>query len=470
MDNKITATFDADISELQKKTKQAEQSAKSLDKSIKGVGSGDSVKGAGAHLDNVSKNIKDIDGIAKGGAATILFKEIGGRLLAAAQGARDMRDKLIESGQAVPPLVNAAAQVADNWDKVSGNISKATTVAIGGLQKGIEYASAFIITGFDPKETALLMTAVEVEQRLEAASKYAAKIGEKTKEKNAKADQMEVDAKERNMSDLDLEYKREKEVKQLKAEQIKLEEEKVRLTKEISKTDIDPKKKEEGILRLAKIDSDHADNRIKILEKEKELEGLKAKTSAYFAEGQKQKDEEEKKRLDEKAKAEQKVSDAKKKSDEEESKRIKELKDLERQRIWEAATEEQKLNDIIKRGRDALQKVKDNPQDTQAKIDLEKSRKELRDFQKGMTKTDTKKDGLSLDSMRDADGKIRSRGVIVSDEDRKRTLEDRARNMKLSNESSKIGRIGSDNKKKVPVKTTEELLTELIQKVSRKNG
>src|SRR5690606_1398353 len=286
----------------------------------------------------------------------------------------------------------------------------------------------------------------------------------------AKADQMEVDAKERNMSDLDLEYKREKEVKQLKAEQIKLEEEKVRLTKEISKTDIDPKKKEEGILRLAKIDSDHADNRIKILEKEKELEGLKAKTSAYFAEGQKQKDEEEKKRLDEKAKAEQKVSDAKKKSDEEESKRIKELKDLERQRIWEAATEEQKLNDIIKRGRDALQKVKDNPQDTQAKIDLEKSRKELRDFQKGMTKTDTKKDGLSLDSMRDADGKIRSRGVIVSDEDRKRTLEDRARNMKLSNESSKSGRIGSDNKKKVPVKTTEELLTELIQKVSRKNG
>jgi len=153
----------------------------------------------------------------------------------------------------------------------------------------------------------------------------------------------------------------------------------------------------------------------------------------------------------------EKESEKKKKLIEQEMERVNELADLRYERAWQFASDEQKLAQVIKEGREAQARV-DADASSANLIAIEKVRKkyiELLETIRG------KKDGSSTggDS---GDGSRMSRGVKVSAEDAARTDATYARNARLNSEamrgrireSRQVGSVEKGNK-------TDELLQQI---------
>lgn len=500
--DKIVAMFGADDSEFQRK--------------VKGMASS-----AGALGDKLSKSVKSVEGIAKGGAAAVVIKEIGGFFLNASENARIMRDELIKAGKEVPALVNAAASVADSWEKSKKNISEFSGNVLGKGIQGIERITALFATGFDWEQSSIVLASMEAEKRLTVAAEMAAKIRGEAKDINKKTDETVTKNEFDSLNDITKQYRLEKSVEETKKKQNELDAEASKLLKENigldNTTEAGGKRAAEIKIRMAQIDLETAKNRAKIVNDSEAARKLAESNEKEFQDSKKKTADELKKTEDKRADDLKKLADredefamsqltdteklaslkaslaeieengdltnidnqntildikkeiyalTKAAADSEQAKE-KELAALQKQRIMNRVTDEQKLNQVIKEGRELQAKINSGKGTTDDKIALEKLRIEYENLKKGIGKSSgDKKDNLA--EFRSEDGKIRRGNVVISDEDRKRTIGTSLRNAKLKEEAEKKGRIGKDDKK--TPKSTEEYLKEIAEALKEKDA
>jgi hypothetical protein len=158
------------------------------------------------------------------------------------------------------------------------------------------------------------------------------------------------------------------------------------------------------------------------------------------------------------ADAEKAAAEQKKKSDDDEKKRVVELAELKQERAMRFATEEEKLAQLVKEGREAQAKADANAS-TENLIALEKVRAKYLDLIDAMN---GKKSGSAAPDSSSGDGSRIVRGVKVSAEDAARSDSTRSRNAQLEAESKRghireSGKVGSIN----PNDKTDKLLEEI---------
>jgi hypothetical protein len=424
MIDKITAYFGADSTAFDRTLTKMKGSIRSL----------------GDTLENTKKGFAKID-LPEVGKLLGLGALVAG-FSAALTKAQNLREEARGLGTDLDPAVARTAELADTLDTFKSNLTSFGVSVIGAVQKGVDMAVA---------GGAALFGMGSYGENMEAISD-----GRKADEDAARAaKKKEADAKKAKDD--------EKELLRLREQRQKLESE-AEFKNKSGSQQYDQLQGElyqvEKALAIVKVEKEKEDLLIKQIEltgKIKELRSALDKAS----------EDSEKKRLENLTREKKLREDMA----DRQQKKLQELEELERSRAEARMTDEQKYQDIIKRGRDAQKRVEENPGDVDAQIGREKIRKEYEDFMRGR-KVDNKEKAYdvdsAIDSMKGADGKIRNKdGRIVSEEDRKRSIADKLRNQKLEDESSRKGRIGNDQKR--TPKTEAEYLKEIAEALKMKD-
>lgn len=433
--NKITATFGADVSEVEAKMIQATRATKAYERAVKGID--DAEKRAAANrAENMSSLGKGLGEITK--------KFSGGKLMESLASGLGI-------GSAMQIAEKAAGLIAGYWERAAkhaeaiAKFSDRTTDAILkqiGLRRTDDQTLAL------DKQKLGMLELIALQAELKAGSEWA------TDADKQKAAEARANAEEARLSILEREKKKREEIaektKRTAEERKQLDKEANQLLMEMNKV-IDERgtieaqvrnlKKE--MLDLSLTDIERAKVRNELLSAELELSRLNKKEDLEGAQA--------------KAKADEDAARKKAQADEREQKALQELDQLEYDRKWRFATDEQRLAQIRKEGREAQARL-DKEYNADNLLALEKLRKKYLDFIDELKKTKKELAGREklskeLDDAgltRGEDGKLRRGRVVVSDTDAARTISTQRRNAEFTAQARRqqitpAGRVGGSN-------------------------
>ncbi len=444
MSGKITAHFGADVSEVEAKMLQAVRATKRYEQAVKAIDGKKEIEGVTQRLDKANASMAKGMGLLKGGAVGMGISLVIGQMKSFADYAAQLGDK-----------ATAAQKSAATWGKefesFGNSIKDAGASVLGTLAGwGRNIGDKFrdpIDKAYDDIAEASEKAADRQEAALEkmkaAHAKAAAEIPELV-------EKLGVEQRETDLSKLDA-YTRaltevqeiEKKIAEIKAKPVTSvnQAERLRLSIELEKAD--RKLHAESLKQVG----EYIQKRDEATEKDKaDIKEIAALFEAVDA----------------------KAAEVAKRREKEEAERLREIADMRYERAWRFATDEQKIAQVRKEGREA-QAAYDKDASSENLVALEKARKkwlDLRDEING-----AKKDATTAETgdegggrTRGADGKLRLRGAVVSEADAARSDNTRARNASLNRDAmrSRItdsGRIGNDAGSQL--KRTEDLLTKI---------
>jgi hypothetical protein len=389
--DKITAYFGADVSEVEAKMLTATRATKAYEKAVQGVSKADAGSG-------LARNLEKTNGLF----GEISKKFTGGKILESVLGG-------VGLGGGFAIAEKAAAMISKHWEdaaKSAESIAKSSDEATDYVLKRI---------GLRETEEQALTKAQARSKRADVALMAGSDDPEQREKLNVEAQKAAYEL----------------EVLQKKARERKAEADK--------KIADEARQRQERDVQL----------QLDAFERVKQQQDREADAA--------------KKNAEELARAKEKAAEDQKRRDEEEQKREQELNDLIYERTWNAATDEQKLAQVIKEGRLA-QKRADADASAENLIALEKVRKKYIDL---MDSINGKKGaGGGADG---GDGSRMRGGVKVSAEDAARSDLTSARNARLNQETQRgkirdSGRVGE-----APLKKTETILESIDRKLTPKN-
>lgn len=401
MSEKITALFGADVSEVEAKMLVATRATKAYENAVKGIGkaapSGDLTKSLAQQNEQLAKSMN----LLKGGAAAGGIAAVIGQMKSFAAYAKEMGDKASEAQK-------SAAAWGDEFAALGDTIKGAGASVLGTLAGwGRSVGNLFR----DPLEIAaddVAKSSEEMAIRQEAALA-------KAKAAHVKAAD-EIPALLKTLRDA-----QEATANVGRDEMAILFESQIALEKKLDATDKIADKTVRQAERL-KIEIELEKNRAKI----KELEGK----------NQEQRDREQaerdKKLAENKAKLDAEDAAAAKKRAEDVAKTQAELDQLVYDRKWEMATKEQKLAQALKEGKEA--KARDMFERTaESALALEKARQKYAKLLEEGKGGAEKRDALATGGrQRNEKGQLTRNGVVISEEDAKRSDKTKAENKAIS--------------------------------------
>ena len=441
MSGKITATFGADVSEVEAKMMQATRATKAYERAVNALDGKKSGGDMTANLARQNEQIAKAMNILKGGAVGTGVAMLISQMKGFASAAEQMGDKASVAQK-------SAAQWGKEWDSFSSIFTQAGASVLGTLAGWGRSIGDVFRSPLEKSYDGVAESSERAAERQEAALKKSKEAHKKAAEEiPALLEKLKGEQRETELSSLS-EYGR---ILTERAElEKKMEENKVKPKNDITKAEA---------IKLATEMETLSRNQASVEKKLREEEAAEAKKAA-----------------DEKKQTAEKVSAALQKSADEEAvkqkKAAEELANLKYQKAWDGATNEQRLIQAIKEGRKALAAYEQNKTDENL-LAVEKVRKKYEDVKEAIKAAADETKGISPGSdeklkgsglQRGEDGKLRRGKIIVSDADAARALKlkesDAGFNAKVNAQKIKDAGTGSGGLKGA-LSETEKLLGEI---------
>jgi len=427
MSDKITATFGADVSEVEAKMLQATRATAAYERAVKGIdaANGKSAASGGDLTKSLSQSNEQLAkglNLLKGGAAAVGIATVIGKM-------QEFSNYAKELGKSASEAQKSAAKWGEEFAVFGNTIKGAGASVLGTLAGwGRDIGDKFR----DPMDVAYDDVAKSSEEM--AVRQEAALAKSKAAHERAAAEIPALIAK------LDAaKYKTENVGRD---EEAIAQDEKLQIEKQL-----------DALAKSGKNGSVAEAERIKL---EIQLEEKKSKIKELEAEHQKKREADAanvaKKNSDAVIAQAKVISELKKKHIDEEAKAKEEADKMEYDRKWESATKEQKMAQALKEGQAAHAENMFERSEA-SRLKLEQARAKYLALLEGKdAPAGGGKGGMSGEPGRErgADGKLRKNGVVISEEDAARTDKTKAMNQ-----------ITSENKGVEPVdilKRIEELL------------
>ncbi len=393
MNDKITAHFGADVSEVEAKMLTATRATKAYERAVEGV----SKAGAGSGL---AKNLDKTNSLF----GEITKKFTGGKILESVLGG-------VGLGGGFAIAEKAAGLIAKYWE----DAAKSAEAIAASSSESTDYVLKRI--GLRETEEQALAKA----KQRSARADLALRIGSEDPEKQSEL------LRDANKAAYELEVLQKKQREK--------------------KADADQKAADENKKRIEADEKLKLDAFERVRKEEEDIEAARKKATEDQAQAFKQMQEDYQKRMEDERKLQEQI-------------------DKERyDRIWRFATDQQKIAQVIKEGREAQAKY-DADASSENLLALEMLRKKYLDL---MDEINGKRGAAKSGATSGADGSRTRGGVLVSAEDAARSDATSARNEKLNQDTMKgrirdAGRVGGSSPQDKTDKLLEDIKDRLVAK------